>query len=52
MVNIQYARYNFKFILANIPLSETIGYSTFLRSISKGEASFLMKFDKFDFVTG
>jgi translation elongation factor EF-G len=27
-----------------VPLIETVGYSTYLRSISKGEASFLMKF--------
>ncbi|KAL4460614.1 hypothetical protein ABPG72_002901 [Tetrahymena utriculariae] len=39
-------------INAIVPLSETVGYTTFLRSISKGEASFLMKFKKFEFVGG
>ncbi|EAS05318.2 elongation factor Tu GTP-binding domain protein (macronuclear) [Tetrahymena thermophila SB210] len=39
-------------INAIVPLSETVGYTTFLRSISKGEASFLMKFKNFEFVGG
>ncbi|EGR29014.1 hypothetical protein IMG5_164730 [Ichthyophthirius multifiliis] len=39
-------------IKAVVPLVETVGYSTYLRSISKGEAHFLMKFKKFEFVGG
>jgi len=34
-------------ISAKIPLVELIGYSTSLRSLSKGEASFLMSFDSY-----
>ncbi|KRW99958.1 Translation protein, beta-barrel domain [Pseudocohnilembus persalinus] len=39
-------------IKAEIPLLETVGYSSYLRSISKGEAAFLMQFKKFDYVGG
>ncbi len=34
-------------ISAKIPLVELIGYSTSLRSLSKGEASFQMSFDSY-----
>ena len=35
-------------INAVIPLESTIGYTTFMRSVSKGEASFIMKFKNYD----
>jgi elongation factor G len=35
-------------ISAVIPLESTVGYTTFVRSISKGEASFVMKFKNYD----
>jgi translation elongation factor EF-G len=38
---------NRKRIEAVIPLSEMIGYSNFLRSISKGEGTFTLKFYNF-----
>eukprot|EP01017_Pseudomicrothorax_dubius_P028950 TRINITY_DN3485_c0_g2_i3.p1 TRINITY_DN3485_c0_g2~~TRINITY_DN3485_c0_g2_i3.p1 ORF type:complete len:627 (+),score=218.06 TRINITY_DN3485_c0_g2_i3:30-1910(+) len=35
-------------ITSTVPLSETLGYSTFLRSISKGEASYTMVFKDYE----
>jgi elongation factor G len=35
-------------IRASIPLSEMFGYSTDLRSISKGRGTFTMQFERFD----
>jgi elongation factor G len=32
------------------PLSQMVGYSAFIRSISKGEGKFFMKFQEFDYV--
>lgn len=35
-----------------IPLSEMVGYTTYLRSISKGEASFVMNFSHYERLSG
>lgn len=37
-----------KCLNALIPLSEMVGYSTYLRSISKGEAQFVMNFSHYE----
>ena len=37
---------------ALIPLSEMVGYSTYLRQISKGEASFTMQFSHYERLSG
>ena len=37
---------------ALIPLSEMVGYSTFLRSKSKGEAQFVMNFSHYERLSG
>jgi len=37
---------------ALIPLSEMVGYSTYLRKISKGEASFVMNFSHYERLSG
>ena len=41
-----------KCVNALIPLSEMVGYSTYLRSISKGEANFLMNFSHYEKLSG
>ena len=41
-----------KCVNALIPLSEMVGYSTYLRSISKGEANFLMNFSHYERLSG
>jgi len=37
---------------ALIPLSEMVGYSTYLRSISKGESTFVMNFSHYERLSG
>ena len=41
-----------KGVFALIPLSEMVGYNTYLRSISKGEATFSMSFSHYERVSG
>ena len=41
-----------KCVSALIPLSEMVGYSTYLRSISKGEAQFVMNFSHYERLSG
>jgi elongation factor G len=41
-----------KCLNALIPLSEMVGYTTYLRSISKGEASFVMNFSHYERLSG
>jgi elongation factor G len=38
---------NFQKIIAKVPLSETYGFSSSLRSITQGRAKFQMKFDSY-----
>jgi len=45
-------RVGMKVIDAFIPLSETFGYATSLRSLTEGRASFTMEFNKYDQVPG
>lgn len=35
-----------------MPLSEMVGYNTYLRSISKGEGNFIMKFSHYERLSG
>ena len=37
-----------KVIDALVPLSETFGYATSIRSLTEGRASFTMEFDRYD----
>ena len=37
---------------ALIPLSEMVGYSTYLRQVSKGEAQFVMNFSHYERLSG
>jgi elongation factor G len=41
-----------KCLNALIPLSEMVGYTTYLRSISKGEAVFVMNFSHYERLSG
>ena len=41
-----------KCIFALMPLSEMVGYNTYLRSISKGEAEFTMTFSHYEKISG
>lgn len=41
-----------KCLNALIPLSEMVGYTTYLRSISKGEAVFVMNFSHYERLAG
>ena len=41
-----------KCLNALIPLSEMVGYSTYLRSVSKGEAQFVMNFSHYERISG
>lgn len=41
-----------KCLNALIPLSEMVGYTTYLRSISKGEAQFVMNFSHYEQLSG
>lgn len=41
-----------KCIFALMPLSEMVGYNTYLRSLSKGEASFTMNFSHYEKISG
>jgi elongation factor G len=41
-----------KSIFALMPLSEMVGYNTYLRSISKGEAAFTMTFSHYEKISG
>ena len=41
-----------KCIFALMPLSEMVGYNTYLRSISKGEANFNMSFSHYEKISG
>ena len=43
---------NRKCLNALIPLSEMVGYSTYLRSVSKGEAQFVMNFSHYERISG
>ncbi len=43
---------NRKCLNALLPLSEMVGYTTYLRSISKGEASFIMNFSHYERLSG
>ena len=43
---------NRKAIHALIPLSEMVGYNTYLRSLSKGEAQFTMSFSHYEQISG
>jgi elongation factor G len=45
-------RVGMKVIDAMIPLSETFGYATSLRSLTEGRASFTMEFNKYEQVPG
>jgi len=39
-------------IVALIPLSEMVGYTTYLRSLTKGEGKFTMAFSHYERVSG
>ena len=41
-----------KSLHALIPLSEMVGYSTYLRAKSKGEATFVMNFSHYERISG
>jgi len=41
-------RYNMKVIRATVPLSEMFGYSTQLRSLTEGRASYTMEFSRYE----
>jgi elongation factor G len=41
------ARGSFQLVKAEVPLSETFGYATQLRSLTQGRATFSMQFDHF-----
>ena len=41
-----------KMVVALMPLSEMVGYNTYLRSVSKGEANFTMQFSHYERVSG
>ena len=41
-----------KVIDAMVPLSETFGYATSIRSLTEGRASFTMEFSKYEPVPG
>lgn len=41
-----------KCVFALIPLSEMVGYNTYLRSLSKGEAAFTMSFSHYERISG
>ena len=41
---------NRRIVRATLPLSEMVAYATFLRSISKGQATFIMNFHSFQYV--
>lgn len=43
---------NRKNLYALMPLSEMVGYNTYLRSISKGEGTFAMTFSHYERVAG
>jgi len=45
-------RVGMKVIDASVPLSETFGYATSLRSLTEGRASFTMEFDRYEQVPG
>lgn len=45
-------RMEMKIVDALVPLSETFGYATSLRSLTEGRASFTMEFNKYDQVPG
>jgi len=46
------ARGNFHLVRADVPLAETFGYATQLRSLTQGRATFSMQFDHFAPVPG
>ena len=41
-------RVGMKVIDASVPLSETFGYATSIRSLTEGRASFTMEFDRYE----
>ena len=41
-----------KCVFALMPLSEMVGYNTYLRSLSKGEANFTMNFSHYERISG
>lgn len=43
---------NLKCLNALIPLSEMVGYTTYLRSISKGQSMFVMNFSHYERLSG
>jgi len=45
-------RVGMKVIDASVPLSETFGYATSIRSLTEGRASFTMEFDRYEQVPG
>jgi elongation factor G len=45
-------RIGMKVIDASVPLSETFGYATSIRSLTEGRASFTMEFDRYEPVPG
>ena len=45
-------RVGMKVIDASVPLSETFGYATSIRSLTEGRASFTMEFDRYEPVPG
>ena len=45
-------RVGMKVIDAVVPLSETFGYATSIRSLTEGMASFTMEFDSYEVVPG
>jgi elongation factor G len=45
-------RVGMKVIDAEVPLSETFGYATSIRSLTEGRASFTMEFDHYESVPG
>jgi len=46
------ARGSFHLVRADVPLAETFGYATQLRSLTQGRATFSMQFDHFAPVPG
>jgi elongation factor G len=42
------SRGNIQVIRASVPLAETFGYSTSLRSITQGRATYSMEFDRYE----
>ena len=41
-------RNRYKVILCEVPLSKTFGYTTYLRGLTKGKATYTMQFSKYE----